>query len=142
MLKVLYLGGPTAIFETCGYRFMTDPTLDATGSSYSIGGGAVILEKIQSPSKSDTGKIDFVLLSHDQHPDNLDNAGRDLLKTVDHVFTTKAGAGRLGGNSIGLEPWESYSLTAPDDSIISITATPARHGPAGIEKIAGDVVGF
>lgn len=142
MLNVTYLGGPTAIIEAGGYRFMTDPTLDPAGSHYSLSGGAVILEKLQEPAKTDIGKIDFVLLSHDQHPDNLDNAGRKLLERVDHVFTTKAGAKRLGGKSIGLDPWENYSLTAPDDSIITITATPARHGPAGIEKIAGDVIGF
>jgi L-ascorbate metabolism protein UlaG (beta-lactamase superfamily) len=142
MFKAIYLGGPTAIIEACGYRFMTDPTLDPAGSHYSLSGGAVTLEKLQGPAQTAIGKIDFVLLSHDQHPDNLDNAGRKLLETVDKVFTTKAGANRLEGRSIGLDPWENYSLTAPDDSIINITATPARHGPAGIEKIAGDVIGF
>jgi L-ascorbate metabolism protein UlaG (beta-lactamase superfamily) len=142
MFNVIYLGGPTVIIEAGGYRFITDPTLDPAGSHYSLSGGAVNLEKLQGPAKTDIGKIDCVLLSHDQHPDNLDNAGRTLLESVDHVFTTKAGAKRLGGKSIGLDPWENYSLTAPDDSIITITATPARHGPAGIEKIAGDVIGF
>lgn len=30
----------------------------------------------------------------------------------------------------------------PGDRSITITATPARHGPAGIVKMAGDVIGF
>jgi L-ascorbate metabolism protein UlaG (beta-lactamase superfamily) len=87
MLTVLYLGGPTAIIEAGGYRFMTDPTFDPAGSRYSLGGGAVNLEKSQGPAGTDIGKIDFVLLSHDQHPDNLDESGRTLLKSVAHTFT-------------------------------------------------------
>ncbi|GAB3770011.1 hypothetical protein GCM10028818_07090 [Spirosoma horti] len=30
----------------------------------------------------------------------------------------------------------------PDGTILDITATPARHSPAGTEKIQGDVTGF
>ena len=33
-------------------------------------------------------------------------------------------------------------MTRPDVTALTITATAARHGPAGIEPIAGDVVGF
>ena len=61
---------------------------------------------------------------------------------VSTMFLLQKRGQKTGGKSIGLDPWEIYSLTAPDDSIITITATPARHGPAGIEKIAGDVIGF
>ena len=142
MISVLYIGGPTVIIEAGGFRFITDPTFDSAGTVYSLGGGAVVLEKSQSPAGVGVGKIDFVLLSHDQHPDNLDNAGRAVLSRVTHTFTTKAAFQRLGGTSIGLDPWEKHSLTAPDGTVITITATPARHGPAGIEKIAGDVIGF
>ena len=142
MLNIQYIGGPTAIIEAGGFRFMTDPTLDPAGSHYTLGGGAVVLDKLQGPPDVEIGKIDFVLLSHDQHADNLDNAGRKLLSAVTQTFTTKAGAERLKGKSIGLDPGESYSVPRPDGTLITITATPARHGPAGIEKIAGDVIGF
>ena len=33
-------------------------------------------------------------------------------------------------------------LRKPDGRAIRITATPARHGPAGIEPLSGDVIGF
>ena len=56
--------------------------------------------------------IDAVLLSHDQHEDNLDAAGRSLLDEAGLVITTVAGAGRLGGGAVGLAP----CLTAADDS--------------------------
>jgi L-ascorbate metabolism protein UlaG (beta-lactamase superfamily) len=65
-----------------------------------------------------------------------------LLTNVIHTYTTKVGAERLGGNTIGLAPWESNVVSAPNGDVITITATPARHGPAGIEKITGDVIGF
>ena len=141
-MQALYIGGPTAILSIGGLRLMTDPTLDPAGKSYISSGGKIILDKVQSPSTTAIGKIDVVLLSHDQHPDNLDTAGRALLQTVTHTYTTVSGARRLGGNSIGLTPWDSRTLTTPDGSSITITATPARHGPSGIEPISGDVIGF
>jgi hypothetical protein len=58
------------------------------------------------------------------------------------VFTTTVGAKRLGGHAEGLLPWQSATLTKPDGRSIEITAAPARHGPAGIEPLAGDVIGF
>jgi L-ascorbate metabolism protein UlaG (beta-lactamase superfamily) len=41
-----------------------------------------------------------------------------------------------------MEPWESREFDSPQHFRIRVTATPARHGPAGIEPLAGDVIGF
>jgi len=138
--NVIYIGGPTAIFEIGGLRIMTDPTLDPAGSVYHIPN--LTVEKTKDPAKVDIGKIDIVLLSHDQHFDNFDNAGRLLVQKVSKTYTTVSGAGRLKGTSVGLAPWQSDTVITPDGTAISITATPARHGPAGIEKIQGEVTGF
>src|ERR1700743_2665423 len=137
IVNVIYLGGPTVILEIGGLRLMTDPTLDPPGEEFTINGKPAY-HKTEGPAKTDIGKIDAVLLSHDQHGDNLDNAGREFLKTVPKTFTTRVGAERLQGNAIGLSPWESIALN--DD--VTITSTLARHGPAGIEPIIGDVTGF
>ncbi|WP_121808181.1 MBL fold metallo-hydrolase [Mucilaginibacter kameinonensis] len=136
-VNVTYIGGPTVILEIGGLRLMTDPTLDPAGEQFMINDKPAY-HKTEGPVTTDIGKIDVVLLSHDQHGDNLDNAGRELLKQVSKTLTTKIGAERLGGNTIGLAPWESLSLN--DDVVI--TGTPARHGPAGSEKLTGDVTGF
>jgi L-ascorbate metabolism protein UlaG (beta-lactamase superfamily) len=32
--RIVYIGGPTAILEIGGFRFMTDPTLDPSGGVY------------------------------------------------------------------------------------------------------------
>ena len=37
---------------------------------------------------------------------------------------------------------QSVELTGRDGFRFKVTATPARHGPAGIEPLAGDVIGF
>ena len=136
-LNVIYLGGPTVILEIGGLRLMTDPTLDPAGETFMINNKPSYW-KTEGPATTDIGHIDVVLLSHDQHGDNLDHAGRELLKTVDKTLTTKIGAERLGGNAIGLSAWESIDL----NDEVSITGTPARHGPAGSEKLTGDVTGF
>jgi L-ascorbate metabolism protein UlaG (beta-lactamase superfamily) len=136
-VNVTYLGGPTIILEIGGLRLMTDPTLDPAGEQFMINDKPAY-HKTVGPATTDIGKIDVVLLSHDQHGDNLDHAGRELLKQVDKTLTTQIGAERLGGNALGLAPWESIAL---NDEVV-ITGTPARHGPAGSEKLTGDVTGF
>lgn len=93
-------------------------------------------------SPAGIGHVDAVLLSHDQHADNLDHSGRTFLAQADRVFTTIAGAKRLGAHAEGLRPWDSATLTGQDGRRLAITATPARHGPAGIEPLSGEVIGF
>ncbi len=142
-IHATYLGGPTVILEIEGIRFMTDPTLDEKGTTYRL--GDLVLEKTLDPfitSGTDVGNIDYVLLSHHQHQDNLDNKGQELLKHVKKVYTTEDGAASLGNNTVGLSPWQSDMITTADHTQIIITATPARHGPAGTEYITGEVIGF
>jgi hypothetical protein len=81
---------------------------------------------------ADLGPIDAVLVSHDHHGDNLDSAGRSLLPAAGAVLTTTTtttGAGRVGGNARGLQPWATTLLEAPGRPTIQITATPCRYGP-------------
>jgi L-ascorbate metabolism protein UlaG (beta-lactamase superfamily) len=63
------------------------------------------------------------------------------LSKARRVLTTNAGAGRLGGNATGLAPWQAVTLEKNGVSL-TVTAAPARHGPAGIEPLSGDVIGF
>jgi L-ascorbate metabolism protein UlaG (beta-lactamase superfamily) len=135
--NVIYLGGPTVIIEVGSLRLMTDPTLDPKGETFMIGDKPGYW-KTAGPATTDVGHIDAVLLSHDQHGDNLDNAGRALLQQVKTTITTVDGAGRLGGNAKGLKPFEQLVL----NDQVKVSATPARHGPAGTEHITGDVIGF
>jgi L-ascorbate metabolism protein UlaG (beta-lactamase superfamily) len=140
-LRITLIGGPTALIEIDGFRLLTDPTFDAPGD-YQL--PHVKLEKLTGPALSAEaiGEVDAVLLSHDQHADNLDHSGKDFLQKAKRVLTTIAGAERLGHHAEGLAPWDTTELTAKDGRSLTITATPARHGPAGIEPLSGDVIGF
>jgi L-ascorbate metabolism protein UlaG (beta-lactamase superfamily) len=140
--NIRYIGGPTAWIEFCGLRFLTDPAFDAQGEEYTT--GPVTLRKLSDPAAraDELGTIDVVLLSHDQHADNLDRAGRKSLAMAGTVLTTKEGAERLGGNAVGLVPWQTIRLPAPAEGSLLVTATPARHGPVGCEARSGPVIGF
>jgi L-ascorbate metabolism protein UlaG (beta-lactamase superfamily) len=91
---------------------------------------------------ADVLPVDVVLLSHDHHADNLDEAGRALLPAAGVVLTTEPGAGRLGGAARGLRAGSRTELAAPGRPTIEVTATPARHGPPLSRPVAGAVIGF
>jgi len=139
-LEITYLGGPTCLLDFGGVRLLTDPTFDPSGGEYKT--GPVTLRKLTGPAVSPEvlGPFDYVLLSHDHHFDNLDHAGRAILANGRTVLTTEEGAGRLGGNSLGLADWQSTPLRTANGRILRVVATPARHGPAGLSR--GAVIGF
>jgi len=138
-LSITLIGGPTALIEIDGFRLLTDPTFDGP-SAYQL--PHVKLEKLTGPAlpAEQIGPVDAVLLSHDQHSDNLDHSGKDFLRGAKRVLTTEAGAKRLGGQAEGFAPWATTELTGKDGRALTVTATPARHGPAGIEPLSGDVI--
>ncbi len=140
-LTLTLIGGPTVLIEYDGLRLLTDPTFDPPGE-YQGPHSPVKHRKTSGPAISveELGVLDAVLLSHDHHFDNLDNAGRALLPSVNTTFTTNSGAERLGGNAIGMAPFETRTFEGRNGKKLFITATPARHGPVGVD--AGDVVGF
>ncbi|MGJ5138627.1 MBL fold metallo-hydrolase [Bradyrhizobium oligotrophicum] len=139
-VAITLIGGPTALIEIDGFRLLTDPTFDDPGT-YRL--PHVTLEKLSRPALTAdaVGDVDAVLLSHDQHSDNLDHGGRAFLSRARRVLTTEIGAIRLGTSAEGLAPWSETELTKNGRSL-KVVATPARHGPAGIEPVAGDVIGF
>lgn len=142
-VRITHIGGPTTLIEVEGWRLLTDPTFDPPGRRYSFGWGTAST-KVAGPSLPAAGvpPIDAVLLTHDHHADNLDNAGRALLPSVRTIVTTVAGARRLGGDAVGLSPWSVYSLEKSGLPTVEITATPCRHGPPLSRPITGEVAGF
>lgn len=142
MLTVRVVGGPTALIELGGVRLLTDPTFSPAGVHESAPGRP--LTKTEGPAfgLDAIGSVDVVLLSHDQHADNLDPAGREFLANSPLTLTTEAAARRLGGTARALSSWDTVSLDRPEGGTLEITAVPARHGPQGCEQLTGDVTGF
>ncbi|MFC8731048.1 MBL fold metallo-hydrolase [Luteimicrobium sp. NPDC057192] len=136
-------GGPTVLLEYAGLRVLLDPTFDDP-RSYE---GAVVLTKTASPALPADAvlPVDLVLVSHDQHADNLDLSGRALVEQAladgVTVLSTPAAAGRIAGVT-GLDPWASVELDG--DPAVTVTAVPALHGPEGADapNLAGPVTGF
>ena len=133
-LGALLVGGPTLLLRIGGVTLLTDPTFDAPG----VYDAPKPLTKLTGPAvgPDDLAPIDAVLLSHDQHVDNLDRAGRAFLDRVPVVLSTPDAAARID-HVTGLAPWARATVGA-----LTVTALPARHGPEGAEPLSGQVTGF
>ena len=84
-----------------------------------------------------------MLLSHDHHGDNLDDAGRALLPAAGVVLTTAAGARRLGGDAAASPRGDHHHRRRrrrPAHDRGDRDPGPAR--PAAEPPVAGDVIGF
>ncbi len=130
------IGGPTVLIEYAGLRILTDPTFDPAGSH-----GKLV--KLAGPAigREDIEPVDVVLLSHDEHPDNLDTSGRMMLGSVRHVLSTPSAQKRITGVQ-GMEKWDEAILPM-GETPVTITAVPARHGPrAFAPAMTGEVTGF
>ncbi|MGW6278249.1 MBL fold metallo-hydrolase [Kribbella sp. NPDC055071] len=139
-MKITHIGGPTTVIDLGGLRFLTDPAFDEP-QDYQLPGR--VMTKLVGPAipATELGPVDVVLLSHDEHKDNLDNAGRALLPAIPNVLSTPGAAGRIPGVR-GVANWESVELARPDGGVITVTGVPALHGPEGAEAVLGVVTGF
>jgi L-ascorbate metabolism protein UlaG (beta-lactamase superfamily) len=135
------LGGPTTVVDIAGRTIVMDPTFAPPGEH-------AYLTKIAGPAVSAAalGGVDVVLISHDQHPDNLDDEGRRMALAAPLVLTHPGAAGRLGPPAVGLRPWESHHV-AGGAGPLAVQAVPAIHGPADGNRDASghincEVTGF
>ncbi|OBJ49200.1 MBL fold metallo-hydrolase [Mycobacterium sp. 1423905.2] len=128
------LGGPTTVVDIAGRRLVMDPTFDPPGEH-------AYLTKLTGPAveAEALGAVDAVLISHDQHPDNLDDAGRRLALAVPLALTHPGAAGRLGPPAHGLTTWASYEFVGGAGPLV-VQAVPAVHGPADGQRDAGGYV--
>ena len=94
------------------------------------------------------GPVDAVLISHDEHADNLDDDGRRFALAAPMIITHPGAARRLGSTARGLDPWQAVELPAGDGKpAVSIRAVPAVHGPADGQRdatgnVTCEVTGF
>jgi hypothetical protein len=90
-LTLTRVGGPTMPIEADGFRLVTDPTFDAPGEY----------------------QLSYVTLTK-TYSDNLDHSGRAFAAMAPRVFTTVAGAARLGGPAEGLRLWDGWAHLTQD----------------------------
>lgn len=153
-VSITHISTATAIISIDGINFLTDPVFCPAGSAYVYDGWAKapnlhewgftgkppasVLRSIDGPAIElhELPPIDAVLLSHEDHVDNLDPLGRQLLDGR-RVFTTPDGEKNLKPRPgvIGLQPWQTVSANIGGKEF-RITGTPCKHFPGG------EVTGF
>lgn len=130
---ITYIGTATALIELPGLTILTDPYFSPQGTVWTGASGAKLCSNYQ-PSKliSELPPLDLVLLSHEDHKDNLDDLGRQLLNGR-HVLTTIDGSNKLAPRPgvRGMRPWESKTIQFGNGPAYTITATPCEHLPGG-----------
>lgn len=141
-VRVETIGGPTVVLDYGGLRLVTDPTFDEPGEYPGRSGYSLVKTAPPSRGRDELGEIDVVLLSHDQHPDNLDRSGRELLGRAKLVLSTGSAASRLGEVITAMPNWRNLEIETPDGRRVDVTAVPAQHGPDGSEPLVGEVIGF
>jgi L-ascorbate metabolism protein UlaG (beta-lactamase superfamily) len=151
-LNVTFIGTATMLLEVSSgddtIRLLTDPVFDPPGREHRVGNvSAFAYTRLDAPAIEARAlpPIDAVLLSHDHHRDNLDASGRQLASTAGRVLTTLAGERRLTRRGLtqthGLAPWHT-TMVRKGTLSVTVTATPARHGPIGTGVLTGPVIGF
>ncbi|RMJ24782.1 hypothetical protein PHISP_04331 [Aspergillus sp. HF37] len=153
-LTFTHITTATAILNIDGINFLTDPYFGGVGTFQANVDWSTArlkedfgLDEVPPPSALTISKapvmglhdlppIDAVLLSHEDHYDNLDPEGRKLLDGR-RVFTTMDGAKNLKPRPAvtGLKPWETVTSTIGGKEF-RITGTPCKHFPVG------EVTGF
>lgn len=128
VLEITHIGTATAILEINGVNMLTDPFFSPAGSSFLIT-DQLSLDVDEDPALrlDQLPIIDAILLSHEDHADNLDDLGRRLLDGR-RVFTTMDGAKNLSPRPAvhGLQPWEQID-TVIAGKRFSIIGTPTKH---------------
>ncbi|EWY84350.1 hypothetical protein FOYG_14102 [Fusarium oxysporum NRRL 32931] len=130
-VNITHIGTATAILEIDGITFLTDPFFSPAGTEYPTVPGCASIKIYEDPAMkmNELPHIDAVLLSHENHPDNLDELGRRLLDGR-HCVTTKDGAKNLAPRPSvhGFSDWEEKDIHIAGKTF-HITATPCKHFP-------------
>jgi L-ascorbate metabolism protein UlaG (beta-lactamase superfamily) len=142
--SIFFIGNATVLMRVAGFTILTDPTFIHKHEQTWLGGG-LHTTRLTDPAieLADLPPLDFVLLSH-FHGDHFDQvAERDLDRSLP-IITTPQSAEALAERGftrcVPLLLWESVEIVK-GDSRLTITATPARHGPPLVDLVLPDVMG-
>ncbi|KAE8136357.1 Metallo-hydrolase/oxidoreductase [Aspergillus pseudotamarii] len=143
-ISLTHITTATVILEIDGVTFLTDPVFGPAGVEHDIthlfpdAKEQLVTSSLEDPALglNQLPPIDSVLLSHEDHCDNLDPVGRQLLDGR-HVITTMDGAKNLAPRPgvHGIKPWELQTHNIRGVQY-EITGTPCCHLPGG------EVTGF
>lgn len=146
---VQFIGTATVLIRYQGFTILTDPNFLHKGDHVHLGYGLTSERRTDPAIRfDDLPPIDLVVLSH-FHGDHFDQLVQKRLdRAVPIVSTRQAAASlkKLGFTRVtGLNPWDRLEVSK-GASRMRVTATPGRHGPAGVAvllpKVMGSVIDF
>jgi L-ascorbate metabolism protein UlaG (beta-lactamase superfamily) len=141
---MLFIGNATVLIEYGEFRILTDPNFIHRHEEVPIGYG-LHATRLTDPAIeiADLPPIDFVLLSH-FHRDHFDHIAEEQLDDALPIITTPDTAEELRKRGFvqtqALDTWEEITVTKGTSSV-TVTATPARHGPPGADMVLPEVMG-
>ncbi|KAH7007170.1 hypothetical protein EDB80DRAFT_751850 [Ilyonectria destructans] len=136
--KVYTIFIPTLCFLHQRHQYFDGSFCSPTNTSFPVrGGNSITALEYPALQPDQIPPIDAVLLSHEDHPDNLDSIGRTHFLDGRKALTTSDGANALNPHSsvIGLQPWQATQLNVKGETW-NTTGTACEHLPGG------QVVGF
>ncbi|WP_208280722.1 MBL fold metallo-hydrolase [Massilia oculi] len=142
--SVQFIGTATVLIRYQGFIILTDPNFLHKGDHVHLGYG-LTSERKTNPAIAfdDLPPIDLVILSH-FHGDHFDQlVQKRLNRAVPIVSTRQAAASleKLGFTRVtGLSPWDRLDVSK-GQARLRVTATPGRHGPAGVAALLPRVMG-
>ncbi|VXA93118.1 MBL fold metallo-hydrolase [Massilia sp. 9I] len=146
---VQFIGTATVIIRYQGFTILTDPNFLHKGEHVHLGYGLTSERKTNPAIKfEDLPPIDLVVLSH-YHGDHFDQLVEEKLNRATPIITPKEASERLKRlgftRTYGLSSWDKVEVSK-GDARLRITATPGRHGPAGVAvllpKVMGSILDF
>jgi len=146
---VQFIGTATVIIRYQGFTILTDPNFLHKGGHVHLGYGLTSQRKTSPAIRfEDLPPIDLVVLSH-FHDDHFDKLVQEKLNRAIPIVTPKEAGERLKRlgftRTIGLSTWDRVEVSK-GGARLRITATPGRHGPAGVAvllpKTMGSVLDF
>lgn len=141
---VQFIGTATVLIRYQGFTILTDPNFLHKGDHVHLGYG-LTSERQTNPAIDfdELPPIDLVILSH-FHGDHFDQLVQKRLDRAVPIVSTRQAAARLrelGFTRVtGLDPWDRLDVSKGGQRL-RVTATPGRHGPAGVAALLPRVMG-
>jgi L-ascorbate metabolism protein UlaG (beta-lactamase superfamily) len=129
---VTHISTACVLLEIGSVRILTDPVFDEGERYYHFRWPGIGATRRLGPAmKADRiPDLDAILLSHAHHSDNLDGGGVSLFGKARQIITTIRDTKYVKDDVIGLPKWGSTTIYGQAGEIITVSATPALHGPS------------
>jgi L-ascorbate metabolism protein UlaG (beta-lactamase superfamily) len=143
--SLTFVGTATCLLRLGGFTVLTDPNFLHRGERAYLGYGLWSKRRTDPAfGPADLGSLDAVVLSH-LHGDHFDRRARAGLPREVPIVTTQHAHDRLRKwgfeAATALDTWQHWSLDGADGERLTVTAVPARHGPAVLHRALPPVMG-